>query len=139
MVVGPGLGVGRRSRGGVDARLRLAGVARDRHVHPLLRHGHLGADIPLALARCVGGVISNVGVAGGPAAQRRLLGVAVGQGNGGTFVNLGQARIGDGGVGLGFLLGFDGSLGVGVGRLRNGLSLRERSAEGDGNLLDLGD
>ncbi len=65
--------------------------------------------------------------------------MAVGQGNGGTFVNLGQARIGDGGVGLGFLLGFDGSLGVGVGRLRNGLSLRERSAEGDGNLLDLGD
>ena len=40
-------------------------------------------------------------------------------------------------LGLGLLLGFDGSLGVG--RLGNGLGLRERRAEGDGNLLDLRD
>lgn len=74
VVVGPGLGVVGRSRGGSDARLRLARLARDLNIHPLLRRRHLGAGIPLALAGSVGGVVGDVGVAGSSVAQGRLLG-----------------------------------------------------------------
>jgi len=138
VVVGPGLGVVGRSRRGGDACLRLARLARDLDVHPLLRRRHLRARVPLALTGSVGGVVGDVRVAGSSAAQRRLLGgLSVGQGGRGTIFNLGQAGVGDGRVGLGLLLGLDRSLGVG--RLRSGFGLGGRSGVGDSNLLNLGD
>lgn len=136
VVVGPRLRVGRRSGCRGKTRLRLARLARDLDVHPLLRARHVVARVPLALAGGVGRVIRNVGIAGG-AAGRGLLDVAVGQGDGRALLDLGQAGISDRRVGLGLLLGLDSSLSVGS--LRTSLGLGERGSQSGGGLLDLGD
>lgn len=121
VVVGPGLGGGGGGGGG-RAGLGLAGLARDLDVHPLLGGGQLVARVPLALAGRVGGLVADLGVAGGRtgggAARgrvRRRRRMAVGQRRGGTLVDLGQAGVGDGRVGLWLLLGLDGGLGLGFG------------------------
>ena len=145
VVVSPGLGIGRRSgrrRGGGNAGLGLAGLARDLDVDPLLGGGHLVAGVPLALAGGIRGAVGNVGVAGGSAAGGGaagggLLDVSVCESGGGALLDLGQAGISDGRVGLGLGLGLDG-LGR-LGGLGGGFALGEGSGVGDSNFLDLGD
>lgn len=140
VVVSPGLGIGRRSgrrRGGGNARLGFAGLARDLDVDPLLGGGHLVAGVPLALSGGIRGAVGNVGVAGGGAAGRGLLDVPVCESGGGALLDLGQAGISDGRVGLGLGLGLDG-LGR-LGGLGGGFALGEGSGVGDSNLLDLSD
>lgn len=128
VVVGPGLGVAWRGRGGGQAGLGLRGVAGD--VHPLLGLGEvvgvLGL-IPLALAGGVGCAVGYISCAvddGG-----LLLGVAVGEGLGGTFVNLRQTGVGDSRVRCRGILVLPAGLGSFSFRL-----LEEESVSGSGSL-----
>jgi hypothetical protein len=139
VVVGPGLRVRRRGGRGGEARLGLAGLARDFDVDPLLGCGGcLVARVPLALACGVGGVIGDVGVAGRGAARGGgdFLGVAVGEDGRGALVDLGQCGISDCRVGLGLLLGLDR---LGLGGLGSRLGLGEGGSVGNRGLLNLGD
>lgn len=136
VVVGPGLCVGRRSRGGGQAGLGLGGVAGD--VHPLLGLGEVGGGvvlgIPLVLAGGIGGAVGNVGCA--VDVGWRLLGVAVGEWLGRTLIDLREPGVGNGRVGCRSILGLlCGGLGR-LGSLSLGL-LEEKSVSGSGS-LDLG-
>lgn len=154
MVVSPRLGVGRGRRGSLKALLGLGRIALD--LNPLLGTGQIGRGrgrargIPTALSSGVGGAVTGIGLSGGTASSRLLLGVSVGQGNSGAIVDFGEASVGDSRIGLGFLLGLDslrlGGLalgrGLGLGGLGNGLlggGLLEGSSIGDSGLLNLGD
>ena len=156
MVVSPRLGVGRGGRGSLKTLLGLSRIALD--LNPLLGTGHVGSrsrgrarSIPAALGSRVGSAVTSIGLGGSTASSRLLFGVSVGQSNGGTIVNLGEAGVGNGKIGLGLLLGLDtlGLSGVGLdggslglGGLSSGLlggGLLEGSSIGDSDLLNLGD
>lgn len=89
----------------------------------------------MTLARGVGCLVGNISVVRGGVA-RGLIGVTVGQRGSGALVDLGQAGISDGRVGLGLRLGL--GSGLGLAGLRDRLGLAKRSSVGDGSLLNLG-
>jgi len=114
VVVSPGLGGGRGSRGSSQAGLGLGRVPGD--VNPLLRLGEVVGvgvlGIPLVLSGGVGGAVGNI--SGVVELRGLVLRVAVHEGLGRTLVDLRKTGVGDGGVGarciLGLLLGLLGRL-----------------------------
>lgn len=131
-VVGPRLGVADCRRGGGEASLRLGRVAGHLHVHPLLGHGHVVASVPLRLARQIGGAVADVSV--GRHAVDWGLGVSVGERGVVRGLDLGQASVCDGRVGLGELGRLDRSFGL----LGSSFGLEERGGVGDSEGLDVG-
>lgn len=123
LVVSPGLGVGHGSRGGLDASLRLSGVAG--HGDPFLGLGEAVVVLVPSLAGSVARAAGDVSVG---RALDVLLGVAVGQGNTIASLDLVHGSVGDGGIGS--RLG-----GSGFGLDSGGLVVGD--LEGQRGLLDL--
>lgn len=133
VVISPRLVVGRscggRFSGRLSGRLSLGGLLRCLNINPLLRDSQVVAGIPLALTSGVRSVVSDIG-GWDAGSSNGLLRVSIGQGNVGTFLDLGKRGVCDGRVGLNWLLG----LNLGLGWLGDSV----RIGVSNGKLFDLG-
>lgn len=107
LLIRPALGVWLRSEGSVDAGLGLACFAGEAHINPLRGSGEVVGGVVLVIPVCLSGgvgAVAETGV-GGEFGRGDGLGVAVGEVGRSYGVELGEACVGDGGVGADGVLG----------------------------------